>query len=49
MAQKKVNHVLHIILTVLTFGLWLLVYIPILIGQSVRNKREYREAMEQGY
>lgn len=35
---KPVNHILHIILSVLTGGLWLLVYIPILIRYGRRNK-----------
>lgn len=35
---KPVNHILHIILSVLTGGLWLFVYIPILIRYGRRNK-----------
>ena len=29
--RPKLNHPLHIILTILTGGIWLLVYIPLLI------------------
>lgn len=40
MANDKyyVNHALHIILTILTGGLWLIVYIPLLLKQSALNK-----------
>ena len=29
--KPKLNHVLHIILSILTGGLWLIVYVPLLI------------------
>lgn len=32
----KVNHILHLILTILTLGVWLLVWIPL----SIMRKRE---------
>ena len=35
---KPVNHALHIILTVLTLGGWLFVYIPILIVNGHKAK-----------
>lgn len=38
MQKPYVNHVLHIILTILTGGLWLFVYIPILISYSGKMK-----------
>ena len=34
-----VNHALHIILTFLTGGLWLIVYIPILLAKSKEQKQ----------
>lgn len=35
---KPVNHILHLILSVLTGGLWLFVYVPLLIRYGRRNK-----------
>lgn len=35
---KPVNHILHIILSIITGGLWLFVYVPILIRAGRRNK-----------
>lgn len=43
MAVKPVNHPLHIILSILTLGFWLLVYVPILLVNGSRKKREYRK------
>ena len=42
--RPGVNHALHIVLTLLTLGFWLPVYAVILIAQSARTKRAYREA-----
>lgn len=44
MPTKPVNHVLHIILTILTAGIWLIVYIPILIADGSRKKKAYNTA-----
>lgn len=40
------NHLLHIILSILTGGLWLIVYIPILVRAGRRQKRAYRQAAD---
>jgi hypothetical protein len=34
---KKPNHILHLILTVVTVGLWLFVWIPVAIFQKERR------------
>lgn len=34
---KPTNHALHIVLTLLTGGLWLLVYIPLAISHGIAN------------
>jgi hypothetical protein len=40
MSDYYVNHPLHIILCLLTGGLWLIVYIPLLLKQGeVRKQR----------
>lgn len=41
---KPVNHALHVILTILTAGAWLLVYVPILLVHGHRAKKAYRQA-----
>lgn len=38
------NHLLHIILSVLTGGLWLIIYVPILIRAGRRQKQAYKRA-----
>lgn len=38
------NHLLHIILSILTGGLWLIIYIPILIRAGRRQKQAYKRA-----
>ena len=38
MKQKKVNHALHIVLTVVTAGFSLPVYLCIIVMHSIRNK-----------
>ncbi len=40
------NHVLHIILSILTGGLWLIVYIPILVRAGRRQKQAYKRATD---
>lgn len=38
------NHLLHIILSVVTGGLWLLVYIPMLVRAGRRQKQAIKQA-----
>ena len=38
MSDNYINHPLHIILTILTGGIWLIVYIPILLKESGRHR-----------
>ena len=38
MKKPYLNHALHIILTLLTGGLWLFVYIPLLINHGHKMK-----------
>ena len=41
---KPVNHALHIILSILTLGAWLFVYVPILIVHGHKAKHAVRVA-----
>ena len=34
---KKTNHLLHLILTILTLGFWLFIWIPVSIGDSMHK------------
>ncbi|HFH3514132.1 hypothetical protein [Pseudomonas aeruginosa] len=41
--KKKTNHILHLILTVLTGGLWLVVWVITLCSNDSQNKKIDRE------
>jgi hypothetical protein len=36
---KRVNHILHLILSVLTLGVWLLVWLLVVIGAATQRDR----------
>ncbi len=38
-SKKKTNHVLHVILSVLTLGLWIPVWIGVAIVNSMRKEK----------
>jgi hypothetical protein len=48
---KEIKHVLHIILSILTAGIWLLVYIPLWLLTGMRRRMvsvdEYGNTIEQ--
>jgi len=37
MAKKKTNHILHLILSVLTVGCWVLIWVLIAVSHSLEN------------
>lgn len=39
MVKTKPNHVLHLILTLVTFGVWLLVWVPLIVLAAGRPSR----------
>jgi len=41
--RQKVNHILHLILAVITGGFWLLVWIIVCISVSLENSRIERQ------
>ena len=47
MPEKKVNHALHIVLSIITLGFWLPVYALILIAKSWRNRQKYVEQRDR--
>lgn len=41
--KKKTNHILHLILSILTWGLWLIVWGVVMHSNNTHNKRLSRE------
>lgn len=41
--KKKTSHVLHLILSLITVGLWLPVWIIVTLSNSIENRRIDRE------
>jgi len=46
--KTKINHILHIILSLLTFGIWIIVWIIITII-SVIKRENYEEDLKEIY
>ena len=41
--KKKTSHVLHLILSLITFGFWVPVWIIVTLSNSIENRRIDRE------
>jgi len=39
MSKKKTNHILHLLLSILTGGLWLIIWFLVGINNSIENSR----------
>lgn len=47
-ASTKVNHILHLILSIITMGIWIIIWILIVISAS-SARREYEKLLKKEY